>query len=121
MEVRDMDKIQEILVEPFVDEDRAKKIRQALVKAYSNNDRTAIVKAAQEAQKYVDEGGDCPFKRYDPVEDYDGKEPDKLADQYIIRMMHDRYCDDDDDQEYIRTGLKPSMRISQPVQLSLNF
>ena len=121
MEVRDMDKIQGMLVEPFVDSMRIFKLGLDLAKGYKENSRTDIEKAAKGIQEYIDEGGDVDFDIPEEYEDYRGNDYMKLSQQYILRVMRDRYCDYDDDHEYIRTGLKPSMRISQPVQLSLNF
>ena len=69
-------------------------------------DRIAIEKAAVDAQKYIDEGGDVDFELNDGLEDYTGTESKSLADQYILRLLRDRHCDYDDDQGYIRTGWK---------------
>lgn len=113
MEVRDMDKIKGMLKESFVDSDRLGMIRLALTRAYAQNDREAIAKAAQLAQKYVDDGGDDYRYIDDALEDYTGNDPEMLTDQYILRLMRDRYCDDDKDQEYIRTGIpnEPSEKV----------
>ena len=56
------------------------------------------------AQKYIDEGGDDYKELDDALEDYSGNDPEMLADKYILRLMRDRYCDNDEDQDYIRTG-----------------
>ena len=50
---------------PFIDHERISGIRQALVKAYKQDSITAIASAAQEAQKYVDEGGDFDDWQFD--------------------------------------------------------
>lgn len=98
---------------PSVDEPRYNAIRQALVEAYKNGDKAAIHTAVQAIQQYVDEGldaGEDHTDVFDIAEVYDGDDPEKLADQFIIRTFWDRYLDDDEDQEYIKTGLKPEMR-----------
>ena len=83
-------------------------LMDALADAYSKNDKQAIQKAVNDIKEAVrDEEyvsiGDYYF---DEVEDYDGNDPKILAAQYIVRYAHDRYLDYDDDQEYIRTGVK---------------
>lgn len=118
MKIKDMDKIKSMLKEPFMDSDRLGMIRLALTKAYARNDRAAVEKAAQLAQKYVDEGGDDYRHIDDALEDYAGSDPEKLTDKYILRLMRDRYCDDDEDQEYIRTGWSNTIR-REPKQLEL--
>ena len=100
------------LERPDVDEQRMKAIRQALTDAYRSGDKTAIGLAAEQVQAYVDEGLD-DYRAYDEaIDDYEGREPEMLADQYITHVFLDRYVDDDEDQEYIVTGLKPWMRES---------
>lgn len=106
--------------EPYFDYDSVSVIVYALVQAYKQKDRTAIEKAAQRAQLYVDAGGDFDWKYDDSIEDYTGSEPEKLTEKYLLRLMHDRTMEDDTDQEYIRTGWNKAI-LSQPVQLSLNF
>lgn len=104
---------------PAVDEPRYQAIRQALVDAYRSGDQAAITAAAQSVQLYVDEGLNTPEDHteiFDIAEEYDGNDPEKLADQYIIRTFWDRYLDDDADQEYIKTGLKPDMRQIAPSE-----
>lgn len=97
--------VKDFLKEPFVDSERVKAIRLALTKAYSENDRVAIEKAAQEAQEYVDEGGDFDDWQFDDsIEDYNGKDAEMLTEKYLVRLLHDRSLDCDDDQDYIRTG-----------------
>lgn len=96
--------VKDFLKTPFVDSERIKAIRLALTNAYSESDRDAVKKAAIEAQKYVDEGGDYDFEIDDALEDYKGCNPDLLADMYLLRLMRDRYCDYDDDHDYIHTG-----------------
>lgn len=101
---------------PKIDEPRMRAIRQALVDAYRSGDATAIAKAAKAVQDYVDEGLD-DYVEYDGSNDnYDGDDPDTLADQYIVHVFQDRYLDDDEDQEYIRTGLKAGMRQIAPSE-----
>lgn len=100
------------LERPDVDEQRMQAIRQALTDAYRSGDKTAIGLAAEQVQAYVDEGLD-DYRTYDEaIDDYEGREPEMLADQYITHVFLDRYVDDDEDQEYIVTGLKPWMRES---------
>ena len=106
---------------PFVDSERIFKLGLDLAKGYKENSREDIGKAAKGIQAYIDEGGDIDFDIPEEYEDYKGNDYMKLSQQYILRVLRDRYCDTDEDQQYIRTGLKPTMRISQPVQLSLNF
>lgn len=98
---------------PAVDKPRYDANRKALVEAYRSGDTAAIQAAAQAIQQYVDEGLDASEDHteiFDIAEEYDGNDPEMLADQYIIRTFWDRYLDDDVDKEYIRTGLKPEMR-----------
>lgn len=109
-----------IFQEPFIDYDSVSMIVYALVQAYREKDRTAIEKAAQRAQLYVDAGGDFELKSDDSIEDYSGSEPEKLTEKYLMRLLHDRTMENDTDQEYIRTGWNKAI-LSQPVQLSLNF
>ena len=85
-----MNDLRTMFQDPFVDADSIGMIMWALIKAYRENDRMAVGKAAQRAQ------------------------------QYILRVVRDRHCDNDSDQEYIRTGWKDGIK-AQPVQLSLNF
>lgn len=109
-----------VIPQPEVDKPRLKAIRRNLADAYSAaldtggrdpGDLQAIGEAAREVRKYVDEGLDDYRPYEDGIEDYDGDDPEKLADQYITRVYHDRYADDDADEQYIRTGLKPDMRV----------
>lgn len=112
-----------VIPTPEVDIPRFKTIRRNLADAYSAvidrggtvpEDLQAVRDAAKEVLKYVDEGLDSynPKEQeyYDEVQDYNGTDPEILADQYITRVFLDRYCDDDADEQYIRTGLKPEMR-----------
>lgn len=109
--------LEQVMQTPFIDSDRLGMIRLALVRAYRSNDREAIKKAASAIQKYIDEGGD-DYRELDfRLEDYNGTDPEKLADKYILRVMHDRHCDDDEDQDYIKNGY--SNKRKEPVQLSL--
>ena len=101
---------------PFVDKKRIDEIRCILKNAYCRQDNEAIKKAALMAQQYVDEGGDDYKELPDDLEDYNGCAGNMLADQYILRLMRDRHCDNDDDQEYIRTGLKREMVIKHTIR-----
>lgn len=110
-----------ILQTPFVDAGRIEEIRQALIKAYGNNDREAIANAAQQAQKYIDEGGDIDRELEDSLEDYKGNDPEKLADQYILRLLRDRHCEKDDDQFYIENGRKKPHSIIRSLGREFTF
>ena len=108
-----------VIPTPEVDIPRYNTIRQNLVDAYAavinkggRDPKTlqAVRKAANEIRKYVDEGLDDYNNYEDGIEDYEGNDPEKLADQYITRVYHDRYLDDDADKLYILHGLKPEMR-----------
>lgn len=104
---------------PKIDMPRYMSIRQALVDGYARGDKDAIQAAAQQLQAYVDEGLDhegTQTEIFDIAEEYDGNDPEMLADQYIVRTYWDRYLDDDADQEYIKTGLKPNMREVAPSE-----
>lgn len=101
-----------------MDYDTMSMIVYALVKAYRENNRTAVEKAAQRAQMYVDAGGDFEWKFDDGIEDYEGCEPEKLTEKYLLRLTHDRTMEDDADQEYIRTGWSNAIH-RQPQQLEL--
>ena len=122
-----MKTIDDILQERLMDSDRLGMIRLALTRAYERCDKDAIAKAAHAAQKYIDEGGDDYKYIDDELEDYRGYDAEKLTDMYILRLMRDRYCDDDADQEYIKTGwcewLSQEVGTIRkaPVQLSFNF
>lgn len=107
----------------YMDVQRITNARNALAAGYQSRNKKAIATAAQEVQKYVDEGLDDTETYNEAVDDYTGCEPMMLARQYICHVFLDRYLDDDKDQEYIRTGLKPNMRKwhNAPVQLSLTF
>lgn len=96
-----------------IDEPRLRAIREAMTEAYRTGDAAAIQAAALQVQAYVDEGLDDYDENtevFDIAESYDGNDPAILTDQYIIRVFWDRYLDDDTDPEYIKTGLKASMR-----------
>lgn len=104
---------------PKIDKPRYDANRKALVEAYRSGDPATITAAAQAVQQYVDEGldaGEDHTEIFDIAEDYNGNDPEKLADQYIIRTFWDRYLDDDVDPEYIKTGLKPDMRQIAPSE-----
>ncbi len=110
-----------VIPKPEVDEPRFKELRQNLVDAYTQlvtdeanypDAAKKVSKAARQIQRYVDEGLD-DYKEYEMgIEDYEGNDPEKLADQYITRVFQDRYADDDPDDLYIYHGLKPEMRKS---------
>lgn len=105
----------------YVDAERIMVIRSRLADGYRTKNKQLILKAAEDAQRYVDEGLDDTESYCEAIDDYAGTEPKMLARQYITRVFLDRYLDDDNDQYYIRTGLKPFMRKwnSEPIQLSL--
>ena len=112
---------------PKIDDKRLKAIRQKLIDTYSafldremEIDRKELLKATKAIRDYVDEGLDAGDGIVDPeaqdyAEVYDGNDPQKLADEYIVRVFQDRYLDDDTDQEYIKTGLKPNMRFENKL------
>ena len=104
-----------------IDAIRIGNARYALMEGYRRKDKAIIAKAAQDIQKYVDEGLDDTEVYSEAVDDYTGREPLMLARQYICHVFLDRYLDDDEDQEYIKTGLKPYMRQwhKAPIQLEL--
>lgn len=95
---------------PKIDNPRYQKIRQDLIDAYASKDKREIKSAVVAIQAYVDEGLDSYGTYSEEVDDYEGDDPTMLADQYMIHVFQDRYLDDDEDQEYIKTGLKASMR-----------
>ena len=95
---------------PKIDNPRYQKIRQDLIDAYASQDKREIKSAVVAIQAYVDEGLDSYGTYSEEVDDYEGDDPTMLADQYMIHVFQDRYLDDDEDQEYINTGLKASMR-----------
>jgi len=110
-----------VIPRPKIDNPRFKAIRQNLVDALSlfldtNTNATDVWAAAKAIRDYVDEGLDIDLDTNDDENladwafDYDGNDPEKLADQYIGRVYFDRYLDDDEDQEYIRSGILASMR-----------
>ena len=90
---------------PEVDMPRMQALRESLADAYQSGEPDAIETAAKGIQDYVDEGLDDYSEFDDSIDEYDGNEPEKLADKYIARVFHDRYLDDDANQEYIRTGI----------------
>ena len=91
---------------PKIDNPRYEAIRQALIDAYESGDPAAITAAATAIQQYVDEGLDSYGVYSEAIDDYEGDDPTMLADQYLIHVFQDRYLDDDEDQEYIKTGIK---------------
>ena len=114
--------VKDFVKDVFVDEERANGVRMELVKAYCINDHQRLHKAVMEAQKYVDEGGDFPlsFWQYDDtIEDYDGKDADMMAEKYLVRLLHDRTMDDDEDKVYIATGQPKSMRMTASEEIQI--
>lgn len=112
-----------------VDAERITEARRALETAYQRRDKAAIAKAAHDVRQYVDEGLDDYVPHNEFADNCLGHFA-MLANEYITRVFHDRYVDDDDDKEYIETGLKPYMRRQQesscmsarePRQLMFNF
>lgn len=107
--------MERLLQKPFTDIKRIGNIRNSLIEAYADGDKGRIKNAALMAQKYVDEGGD--FEHIDDaLENYDGNDAKKLADMYLLRLLHDRHCDDDNDKEYIATGITRKMRIFHTIK-----
>ena len=105
-----------VIPTPKIDNSHYQAIRQNLIDAYASKDKAAIQSAVIAIQAYVDEGLDSDGVYSEEVDDYEGDDPTMLADQYMIHVFQDRYLDDDEDQEYIKTGLKPNMRQSQDQQ-----
>lgn len=104
-----------------VDAVRIGNARYALAEGYRRRDKAIIAKAAHDIREYVDEGLDDTDVYCEAVDDYTGRDAMMLARQYICHVFLDRYLDDDEDQEYIATGLKPYMRRwhAEPRQLEL--
>lgn len=102
-----------IFVTPVLNVSLSRRLVNDLAEAYASGDPSAIRFAAVAMKAYVDEGGDFENKESDDYFDYDGDDPQSLALQYKHRILLDRYLDEDDDQEYIKTGLKPGMRNKQ--------
>lgn len=100
-----------ILKEPFVDEERATALKQAMQKAYATGDAAAIQQAVDDIQVYIEAGGDFEGGYRDEVWDYEGNNPELMTDQYINHAMLNTYLEDDEDQEYIATGLRADMRM----------
>ena len=106
-----------------MDAERIAQIRRKLADGYTLKDKAIIAQAAAEVRAYVDSGLDDEEVYSEAVDDYTGHDAGMLARQYICHVFLDHYLDDDADQEYINTGLKPYMRQwhTAPVQLSFNF
>ena len=105
-----------------IDTVRIGNARYGLMEGYKRKDKDMIQKSALKVQEYVDGGLDDTEIYSEAVDDYTGHDPLMLARQYICHVFLDRYLDDDKDQHYIATGLKPYMvnwGKAQPVQLSL--
>ena len=100
------------ILKPEIDKPRMYSIRIELVRAYRDGRRERISMAARRVQDYVDDGLNDYEPYNDLADDYKGHDPVMLAEAYIQRVFHDRFLDDDEDQEYIRTGLTKSMRNS---------
>lgn len=108
--------MERFMQKPFTDPNRSVCIYQALVRAYEAHDREAIAKAAQEAQKYVDEGGDFMEHFSEEVWDYQGDNPETLTKKYLLRLLRDRHCDDDEDKDFIRTGMTDKADIFHTIR-----
>lgn len=91
-----------------VETERAAKLRADLANAYSTGDIAAIQQAVNAIQAYINEGGDFEGPYREEADDYEGTEPDMLTEQYITHALLDYYLDDD--EEYIRTGLRKDLR-----------
>lgn len=114
--------LKDFIKDRFVNEERAKALRQVLTYAYTTGNKKDICDAAKLAQKYVDEGGDFPVSHWkydDSIEDYTGSNPDMLAEKYLVRLLHDRTMDDDEDKVYIATGLPKSMRMTASEEIQI--
>lgn len=112
----------EVFGDVYTDPQRIGNYRFALMTGYKKKDKEIIKKAAEDIRKYVDSGLDDTDNYCEAVDDYNGRDPLMLARQYICHVFLDRYLDDDEDQTYIETGLKPYMYNwgkPQPVQLLL--
>lgn len=95
-----------VFQKPDVELERIRSLRQALADGYANHDKEAIQKAVDDLKQYVSEGLDTDGYYSEEIDDYDGDDPMMLAERYITHLYQDRYLDDDEDQEYIRTGLR---------------
>lgn len=112
----------EVFGDIYTDPQRIGNYRFALMTGYKKKDKEIIRKAAEDIRNYVDSGLDDTDNYNEAVDDYNGRDPLMLARQYICHVFLDRYLDDDEDQTYIETGLKPYMYRwgnPQPVQLLL--
>lgn len=99
-----------IFVTPVLNVSLSRQLVNDLAEAYASGDPSAIKSAVVAMKAYVDEGGDFENREDDSIWDYDGNDPQKLALQYKSHLLLDTYFEDDEDQEYIKTGLKPEMR-----------
>lgn len=104
-----IEKQSEVFGTILIDTIRIGNARYSLMEGYKRKDMDLIAKAALKVQEYVDSGYDDADIYSEAVDDYKGHDPLMLARQYICHVFHDRYIDDDDDQHYIKTGLKPYM------------
>lgn len=89
-----------------------------LADGYKSGDKEAIQQAVNHIQKLIKEEIDISIDDWETVEDYEGEDPVLLAQQYVVRANHDRYLDNDEDQEYIRTGIKHPLTLSDMVEAS---
>lgn len=89
-----------------VDVERSRQLRQTLAEAYRGGNREEIQKAVEGIHQYLDEGKDFDSEYSEDVEDYEGNDPEMLADRFITHALHDRYLDTDEDQGYIKTGIR---------------
>lgn len=104
------------ILNPQTDEKRLEIIRNKLIAAYASENVKEIAEAAEQVRLYVDDGlNDTNLYNAD-IEDYSGDDPKMLAEEYIQRVFHDRYLDDDEDQDYITTGLKREKRIFHTIR-----
>lgn len=96
----------DVFPKPDVEVERIRSLRQALADGYASGNKEAIQKAVDELKKYVDEGLDTDTYYSEEIDDYEGDDPMMLAERYITHLYQDRYLDDDEDQEYIKTGIR---------------
>ena len=105
-----------VFPKPDVELERIRSLRQALADGYANHDKEAIQKAVDDLKQYVSEGLDTDGYYSEEIDDYEGDDPMMLAERYITHLYQDRYLDDDEDQEYIRTGLRSDMQAESPAE-----
>lgn len=86
-------------------------LRQILADAYASGDAKRIATAAELIRNFIlndNDGFDGVYR--EDIDDYTGTDPEILAEQYIIHATQNYYLDDDEDQEFIRTGLRKDLR-----------